>query len=112
MVKRIKHKIPMSESHLSQVRELFNLYDKDQDDSLTLNELATLLQELGNKITALPATAQVASQQGKYLGRKLSKLARQRETLVANDVPVGAADEFVSQPFKYQHLGSLAYVVL
>lgn len=55
MVKRIKRKIPMSESHLSQVRELFSLYDKDQDDSLTLNELATLLQELGNKITALPA---------------------------------------------------------
>ena len=63
MVKRIKHKIPMSEGHLSQVRELFNLYDKDQDDSLTLNELATLLQELGNKITALPAVRDILSVQ-------------------------------------------------
>ena len=60
MVKRIKHKIPMSETHLSEVRELFNLYDKDHDDSLTLNELATLLQELGNKITALPAVRGLA----------------------------------------------------
>lgn len=40
-----------------QVRELFKAYDSDSDDSLTLNELATLLQELGNKITSLPAVS-------------------------------------------------------
>lgn len=38
-----------------QVKELFELYDKDQDESLTLNELAAMLQDIGNKITALPA---------------------------------------------------------
>lgn len=31
------------------------MYDSDADDSLSLNELMKLLQELGNKITALPA---------------------------------------------------------
>ncbi|KZV59119.1 nucleotide-binding domain-containing protein [Peniophora sp. CONT] len=108
MVKRIKHKIPMAESHLSQVRELFSLYDKDKDDALTLNELATLLQELGNKITALPATAQVASQQGHYLGAKLSKLAEKHDTLLANEIP--ETDEAVSGAFRYLHLGSLAYI--
>ena len=48
-------KIPMAEDSLQQVRELFDLYDTDADNSLTLNELAVLLQEIGNKITALPA---------------------------------------------------------
>ncbi|EUC57846.1 NADH dehydrogenase (ubiquinone), 64 kDa subunit, putative, partial [Rhizoctonia solani AG-3 Rhs1AP] len=79
------------------------------DGSLGLNELVILLEELGNKITALPATAQVASQQGKYLGRKLNKLARQQRTLAANDIPVDD-DAAYSDPFKYKHLGSLAYI--
>lgn len=100
----------MSEEHLSKVRELFDLYDSDLDSSLNLNELAVLLQEIGNKITALPATAQVASQQGKYLGRKLSRVARQRHVLAANELTMEEGDEFVSGPFRYQHLGSLAYI--
>jgi NADH dehydrogenase len=54
-------------------------------------------------------TAQVASQQGKYLGDKLHKLAKQRDVLAKNDI-VGGDDEFVSRPFKYLHLGSLAYI--
>ena len=55
VVNRIKKKIPMAESQLEKVRELFDLYDSDGDNSLNLNELAVLLQEIGNKITALPA---------------------------------------------------------
>ncbi|KAH8106890.1 nucleotide-binding domain-containing protein [Cristinia sonorae] len=108
---RIKARIPMAESQLQKVRELFDLYDSDSDSSLTLNELAVLLQEIGNKITALPATAQVASQQGKYLGRKLSKLSRQKATLEANGLSSGpGVDEAISSPFRYLHLGSLAYI--
>ncbi|KAF7322483.1 hypothetical protein HMN09_00026700 [Mycena chlorophos] len=104
MVARIKQKIPMAADHLSEVKQLFELYDKDADNSLTLNELTQLLSELGNKITALPATAQVASQQGKYVGKKLHKIARQLETSEPID------DESVSRPFRYRHLGSLAYI--
>ncbi|OBZ65801.1 External alternative NAD(P)H-ubiquinone oxidoreductase B1, mitochondrial [Grifola frondosa] len=111
MVNLIKRRIPMAESQLEEVRELFDLYDSDADNSLTLNELTVLLQEIGNKITALPATAQVAAQQGEYLGRKLSKLARQRGTLAANGITGGpGADEAVSGPFRYFHLGTLAYI--
>jgi Ca2+-binding EF-hand superfamily protein len=40
-----------------QVRALFDLYDSDADNTLSLNELAVLLQEIGNKITALPAVS-------------------------------------------------------
>ncbi|KAH7889601.1 nucleotide-binding domain-containing protein [Phlebopus sp. FC_14] len=108
MVSRIKQRIPMAESHLRKVRTLFDLYDSDADNSLTLNELCKLLEEIGNKITALPATAQVASQQGKYLGKKLNQLAAKRETLEANNIV--DFDEAVSGPFRYTHLGSLAYI--
>lgn len=45
----------MAEDQLKKVRELFDMYDSDADNSLNLNELAVLLQEVGNKITALPA---------------------------------------------------------
>jgi len=54
-VSRIKQRIPMAESHLQKVRMLFDLYDSDADNSLSLNELCKLLEEIGNKITALPA---------------------------------------------------------
>ncbi|TBU35492.1 nucleotide-binding domain-containing protein [Dichomitus squalens] len=110
MVSRIKKRIPMAEGQLQKVRELFDLYDSDADNSLNLNELAVLLQEIGHKITALPATAQVASQQGKYLGKKLSKVAERSPVLQANGIGPEGADEFVAQPFRYFHLGSLAYI--
>ncbi|RDX46860.1 nucleotide-binding domain-containing protein [Lentinus brumalis] len=110
MVSRIKKRIPMAEEQLMKVRELFDLYDSDADNSLNLNELAVLLQEIGNKITALPATAQVASQQGKYLGKKLSKLAERRSVLEANGLTMDEGDEALAPPFRYRHLGSLAYI--
>jgi NADH dehydrogenase FAD-containing subunit len=55
-------------------------------------------------------TAQVASQQGKYIGKKLRKLAESKEVLEANIVPPTAADEAVGSPFHYSHLGNLAYI--
>lgn len=45
----------MAEAHIKKVRDLFDRYDSDKDDSLTLNELALLLQEISSKITPLPA---------------------------------------------------------
>ncbi|KJA27081.1 hypothetical protein HYPSUDRAFT_63340 [Hypholoma sublateritium FD-334 SS-4] len=105
MVSRIKERVPMAADHLAEVKELFRLYDSDADNSLTLNELFLLLQDVGNHITSLPATAQVAAQQGKYLGKKLHKATR-----AAPGQHVTATDEQVSSPFKYLHLGTLAYI--
>jgi len=106
MVLKIKQRIPMAEDHLAKVRELFQLYDSDADNSLSLNELLDLLVEIGNRITSLPATAQVAAQQGKYLGKKFNKLARHMSPSDSMTV----FDETVAKPFKYSHLGSLAYI--
>lgn len=52
----------------------------------------------------------MASQQGKYLGRKLSKIAKKEEVLAANGIDMDVGDEIVAKPFHYRHLGSLAYV--
>lgn len=38
-----------------QVRGLFELYDKDADHTLSIEEISKLLQDISNKITALPA---------------------------------------------------------
>jgi len=99
----------MAGDHLVQVKELFQLYDSDADNSLSLNELLKLLEEVGSRITSLPATAQVAAQQGKYLGKKLHKISvADPSKLPSNNHAL--ADEAVSKPFKYFHLGTLAYV--
>ncbi|KAF8463805.1 nucleotide-binding domain-containing protein [Gautieria morchelliformis] len=108
MVEHIKKVFPSAKEHIAQARELFVQYDFDKDSVLGLNELAELLQHIGNKITSLPPTAQVASQEGKYLGRKLSKLGKQEPILKQNGI--SATDEAVSAPFEYKHLGSLAYI--
>jgi NADH dehydrogenase FAD-containing subunit len=55
-------------------------------------------------------TAQVASQQGKYLGHKLSKVARKEAVLAANGIDTDVGDDVVAKPFTYRHLGSLAYI--
>jgi hypothetical protein len=47
----------MTDQHIAKLRDLFDAYDKDKDGSLGLNELVILLEELGNKITALPAVS-------------------------------------------------------
>ncbi|CAA7271511.1 unnamed protein product [Cyclocybe aegerita] len=123
MVARIKKRVPMAEDHLFKVRELFQLYDSDADDSLSLNELLKLLEEIGNRITSFPATAQVSAQQGKYLGKKLHKLAKASQSRERDPEAAATgtdkraatnmralADEAVSGPFRYLHLGSLAYI--
>lgn len=35
------------------------MYDTDADNSLSLNELVKLLEEIGNRITSLPAVRSV-----------------------------------------------------
>ncbi|EIW68421.1 hypothetical protein TREMEDRAFT_71992 [Tremella mesenterica DSM 1558] len=109
MSKHIKQKYPLASKNLERLRELFDEFDKDQDQRLSLNEVAEMFQHLSQKMTSYPATAQVASQQGKYLGKKFSKLARQYKVLRENDMP-DLDDEAFYDPFVYRHLGTLAYI--
>jgi NADH dehydrogenase len=109
MASQIKKKIPMSSIHLEKIRDLFDEFDSDKDDGLSINEIATMLDKISSKITSLPATAQVASQQGKYLGKKFNKLAKKHGNLDANN-SILDQDSAVMDHFKYRHLGSLAYI--
>jgi NADH dehydrogenase len=47
--------VARSFSYSSKAREIFELYDTNGDNTLELNELVRLLEDLGNKITSLPA---------------------------------------------------------
>lgn len=109
MVHEIRRKFPLAEGHLKEVRHLFDEYDRDHSGKLDLNELVDLFQEVQHKITSLPATAQVADQQGQYLAKKFNNMAKYEDALDTNEIK-DDIDDFVAKPFKYTHLGSLAYI--
>lgn len=85
--------------------DVFEKYDEDHNNVLGLNELAQLFAEISSRMTSLPATAQVADQQGKYLAKKFSKLAKNLDMLEKNDLH--DFDDAIYDPFTYKHLGSL-----
>lgn len=77
----IKRKTPQATVYLQRLEELFLEYDRDHNGSLSYNELKEMLQYIDKKVTSLPATAQRAFQQGKYLGKKLHRLASLGESI-------------------------------
>ncbi|GAA95464.1 uncharacterized protein L969DRAFT_85141 [Mixia osmundae IAM 14324] len=108
MIKLIQRKFPTSQIHINKVRKVFDKYDSDKDGVMGLNDLQTMFAEISSKMTALPATAQVAAQQGKYLGKKLSALSRKaHDAMALNDI-YDDIDDVYYKPFSYNHLGSLA----
>ncbi len=64
-------------------------------NSITINEFLKSLEDIEKSMKTLPATAQVATQEGKYLGRFLNRLITHPSAL---------------KPFKYAHLGMSAYI--
>ena len=79
--------------------------DTSGDQRLDFEEFKQSLKQLDRKLKSLPATAQVASQQGEYLARLLNK---------TNGEVIAGTTEALEQrkiaPFKYRHMGSFAYV--
>ncbi|KAG2177772.1 hypothetical protein INT43_003019 [Umbelopsis isabellina] len=101
-IQYIRRKFPLTSNHISKLSDLFVKYDFDKSGTLEMDELRVMLNDLDKKTTNLPATAQVANQQGKYLGKSLSKIAKASK--------VGTSSEQVVEPFSYHHLGTLAYI--
>ncbi|PGH35669.1 NADH dehydrogenase [[Emmonsia] crescens] len=110
VAQRVKRRFPQATSHLRRVDRLFEQYDKDRSGTLDFDELRELLLQIDSKLTSLPATAQRANQQGKYLGLKFNKISQAMPGMKANEVDYGDLDEAVYKAFKYKHLGSLAYI--
>ncbi|BGP13049.1 hypothetical protein JCM10213_000946 [Rhodosporidiobolus nylandii] len=110
MMGYVKRKFPASEKHFNKIQDVFAKY-KRENGTLGLNELADLFIEISKKMTNLPATAQVANQQGVYLGKKLSKLGdSERHEMAIKNGMYDDPDDALCEPFSYRHLGSLAYI--
>ncbi len=73
---------------------MFQEHDTNKDGFLSVHEFQSFLAAADNGMKSYPATAQVASQQGKYLGKVFNGLAKNQHT----------------DPFTYSHYGSFAYV--
>lgn len=106
----LSRRYPQASEALNVLNELVPVYDVNNTGHLQFDQISKLLKDIDSRVTSLPATAQRAAQQGKYLGKKLSKLARSSLTLSANEILDGDIDAAVSKPFCYKHLGSLAYI--
>ncbi|KAJ3160676.1 hypothetical protein HDU86_000435 [Geranomyces michiganensis] len=120
VVANIVDRYPQTAMHLKMIAKIFKKYDVDHNDQLDMSELAQLVDETNKKLTSLPATAQVARQQGEYLAKKLNHLS----PILANPPPplqptattphptvspATAAEESL-RAFSYKHLGSFSYV--
>ncbi|MBW0486310.1 hypothetical protein O181_026025 [Austropuccinia psidii MF-1] len=112
MIKQIRKKFPTAQVHIDKVRQVFEKYDADKDNNLRLNELVLMFEDISNRLTTLPATAQVASQQGKYLGWKFNRFQKPKilEAKEKNEIQEAELDDTFTDPFIYRHLGSLAYI--
>ena len=51
--------LPSAAFDWNQVKELFERFDTDGDNSLSMNELLAMLQHIGNNLTALPAVSRI-----------------------------------------------------
>jgi NADH dehydrogenase len=95
---------PQTAFHLTKVKALFDKFDSNHDGQLSVEEFKKLLEEVDRGIKTLPATAQVAAQQGAYLGNLLNQLAAQ------NGSKWGASDVEKLGGFEYRHLGMMASI--
>ncbi|BFZ56562.1 hypothetical protein PYCC9005_003609 [Savitreella phatthalungensis] len=110
MAVRIKKAFPQASDHLTALDRLFDKHDLDHNGVLSLSELKSLLEGIDKKLTSLPATAQRAHQQGNYLANKLNALHRAKDSFALNEIVDGDVDSAVYKRFRYNHLGSLAYL--
>ncbi|KAL4519751.1 hypothetical protein Ndes2526B_g01679 [Nannochloris sp. 'desiccata'] len=74
--------------------------DIDENSTLDREQFKDLLKTIDLGLRALPATAQVAKQEGEFLASVFAK----------NDIRPGFTMESKTKPFEYFHKGSLAYV--
>ncbi|TPX51175.1 hypothetical protein SeMB42_g01832 [Synchytrium endobioticum] len=97
--------------HLEKLGDLFTKYDYDKSGTLDIEEIQAMLTEVDNKLTSLPQTAQVASQEGVYLARKLNKMTEFGHLGVTpKDYGDWVKTENTLPAFRYSHFGTFSYV--
>ncbi|CAF1551740.1 unnamed protein product, partial [Rotaria magnacalcarata] len=101
LVERKITEFPQLEIISKSIEKAFEEADKDKSGTLTLAELHSALGKADTKIRALPATAQVASQEGSFVADLLNQL---------KDTQSNNYEQQSLKSFRYKHMGSLAYV--
>ncbi|CAF3357422.1 unnamed protein product [Rotaria socialis] len=101
LVERKIAEFPQLEIISKSIEKAFEEADKDKSATLTLAELHSALEKADTKNRVLPATAQVASQEGSFVADLLNQL---------NDIQSNNYEQQNLKPFRYKHMGSLAYV--
>lgn len=101
-------KYPSAIPQFKNINEYIQKYESDS--RVTYSNIIDLLTEIETKVPSLPLTAQRALQQGEYLGKKLQKLSKTFEKELLNHQSLDVNDDSVYKPFRYKHMGSLAYI--
>jgi NADH:ubiquinone reductase (non-electrogenic) len=78
----------------NKVKKMFQEADVNGDGVLSFDEFHAILKKADNQLKSLPSTAQVANQQGRYLGKAFNLMAHNQK--VPN--------------FEYHHFGHFAYI--
>ncbi|GAB4816314.1 hypothetical protein N2152v2_003360 [Parachlorella kessleri] len=108
----------VSTAHLLGSAQRLSIYSKHIErlqHGLTYDEFRELLQDMDKMLRALPATAQVARQEGEYMAALFSgglikaQPAPKEERAEPENKAMVELDPSV-RPFLYTHLGSLAYL--
>lgn len=111
LARQLSKRHPQTREGFLTLHENLPKYDPENNGSLDFEQITLLLKDTEAGLTSLPATAQRAHQQGSYLGKKFTRLARITDDHFRRDQIIEAdLDESSCKPFRYIHLGSLAYV--
>lgn len=100
------------------LRAVFEAADKDGNGKLDREEFNTLLQSVDANLRSVPATAQVAKQQGKYLAstfnsgkyRKNDVSSSSSSSSTTSTTTSTIASESEPEPFVWKDLGSMAFI--
>ncbi|KAJ2397017.1 hypothetical protein GGI23_003691, partial [Coemansia sp. RSA 2559] len=120
-VRQTAARYPSAASHLQSLVSNFDHFDTDHNGTISLGEFEHMLEYVDSKLTALPALAQVANQEGVYLGRTLNSLA---SLYASGALPDKGSPELAKiapqevrrmerdavSPFTYHNRGTLAYL--
>jgi NADH dehydrogenase len=96
---------PQLKVHLAFFETLFKRYASGT--GLPKDAVLRLVDEVENTLRSLPATAQVAQQEGRYLGHLFNRMATAR--IARPNSPLLSYRQTYS-PFTYHHAGMAAYV--
>lgn len=106
--KYLAKKYPSAIPQFKNIKEYIQKYESDS--RVSFSNIIDLLTEIETKVPSLPLTAQRALQQGEYLGKKLQNLSKTFKKELINHQSLDVNDDLVYKPFRYKHMGSLAYI--